>query len=110
MDLQEQLVQAAIQHWPVVAAIGAAGYWLFPKMLKQTLTNGGGEIIRKIIKEENLEQSKAHTDETSRIVSQAIQQHEVVEQQKLQLAIQGFRNEITDQYRLAKRPRSRARP
>lgn len=72
----------------------------FPQAIKSTLSNGGGEIIRKIIKEENELQSKLHRDETSRIVQEAIRAHEVIEQAKLQEAMSEFRAEITDRYRL----------
>ena len=46
--------------------VAVAGYWWFPKQLKLTLSNGGGDIIRHIVKEENAEQTRHYTEEPDR--------------------------------------------
>jgi hypothetical protein len=66
VDLQTRIVNAALDHWPLVAGIFIAGRWLFPKMLRETLSNGGGDIIRGIVKSENDAQTKTHAEELER--------------------------------------------
>jgi hypothetical protein len=56
-------VNALIDHWPLVAGLGVGLWWLFPRALKDTLNNGGGEIIRRIVNEENQKQTVAHARE-----------------------------------------------
>lgn len=68
--------------------------------VKKALTNGGGDIIRQIVRIENEMQSKLHNQETRMIVSDAITQHEQVEAHKLLMAMQEFKNDITDKYDL----------
>ena len=66
MDVYDQIVRAGIDHWPLVAGLLASGYWLFPKMLRSSLLNGSGEVIRTIMREENAAQTKLHSEELDR--------------------------------------------
>lgn len=67
----------------------------FPAAIKTTLSNGGGEIIRGIIRTENEIQSRLHQEETRRIVDAAIKQHEVQEERKIRDALEELRAEVT---------------
>jgi hypothetical protein len=63
VDFTTRVINSAIEHWPLVAGIIVGFWWVFPKMLKQSLSNGGGDIIRRIVSEENAKQTVAHADE-----------------------------------------------
>lgn len=67
-------------------------------MLKNTLMNGGGEIIRGIVAAENKIQSDHNRDAIERIVNDAIKAHERVEQQERMMEINRFRQEVTDRF------------
>lgn len=77
-DLQTRIVNAALDHWPLLVGIAWAGYRMFPKMLKDTLSNGGGDIIRRIVKSENEAQTLAHADALDR----RFQRHEEQEDRR----------------------------
>jgi len=66
-------------HWPLVVGYLASLWWLknnvFPDVLRVTLSNGGGDIIHRIVSEENQKQSDRHTDELRR--------HETMELDKI---------------------------
>jgi hypothetical protein len=76
-----------------------------PSSIKQTLKNGGGEIIRAIVRTENEIQTRLHQEETRKIVDQAIKAHEQVEATRLEQTLAEFRAEITDSYKLPRRKR-----
>lgn len=68
--------------------------------VKRALSNGGGDIIRSIVKSENEMQSRSNHAEMTQIVSSAIKEHEFVEQQRLSMQLQEFRQEITERWKL----------
>ena len=74
----------------------------FPAAIKQTLSNGGGEIIRGIIRTENEIQSRLHQEETRRIVDAAIKQHEIQEERKIREALEELRAEVTGSHGIPK--------
>jgi hypothetical protein len=80
--LQAKLVEALVSHWPLLVALAVVSRWVFPWGLKQTLQNGGGLIIRGIVKEENALQSAASAATTQRIVDDSIRRHELVEERR----------------------------
>ena len=48
-----EYIKEAIEHAPLAIGIAVAYWWLTPKLLKVTLMNGGGEVVRRIVREEN---------------------------------------------------------
>jgi hypothetical protein len=62
MDLQTRIFDEAINHGPLVLGMAWATWWLFPKMLRNGLSNGSGDIIRAIVRSENAEQTKHYSD------------------------------------------------
>jgi hypothetical protein len=74
-----------------------------PASIKATLSNGGGDIIRGIVRAENDRQSQSHRDEMSRIVTEAIRAHEAIEEARVAKALAEFKNEITGEFALKKR-------
>lgn len=103
--LIEKAINAVVMNWPLVLAIAFVGYKVFPKMLRETLLNGGGEIIRAIVASENAKQSVAHHAETTRIVGEAIRNHEEIEGARFGKALADLRTEITGEYVLQPRVR-----
>lgn len=106
LPVTDRMVNAAIDHWPLVAALAISLWWAFPKMLRNTLSNGGGDIIRSIVRGENEHQTKGNEEKFTRIVRDAITAHEAVEANRLAMSLNAFRQEITERYEL---PRRRAR-
>jgi hypothetical protein len=80
VDLSTRIITAAVENWPLVAGIALSFYWLFPKMLKQGLLNGSGEVIRNIVRSENAEQTKARSGEMDR----RFRKHEEQEDRRFQ--------------------------
>lgn len=66
--------------------------------VKRALQNGGGDIIRSIVKTENMAQSEAHRLELKDIVTDAISKHEIVEKQTMNDTIESrfdkFKSEV----------------
>jgi len=62
--------------------------------VKAALTNGGGDIIRSIVKSENMDQSEKHKDEIRLVVNEAIRIHEMTEERKLGEQLEKFRGEM----------------
>ena len=93
-DLIEKIIASAIEHWPLVVGTAASFYWLMPKILKAFFMNGGGEIIKKIVNEENIIQSALHKSEVQAIVNEAIRTHEVIEAKKIEDQLALFKSEI----------------
>jgi hypothetical protein len=69
-------------------------------MFRKTLLNGGGDIIRGIVKSENVIQSNLHKEEMKDIVADAIRAHEEVEKMHMKIALEELRAEITDRYEI----------
>lgn len=76
--MSDLMLKALIDHGALVAALAAMGWWGGPRMVRATLANGGGDIIRGIVKTENLAQNAAHRE----AVSHAISKHEEREWQQ----------------------------
>ena len=70
--MNDKLLEALIAQAPLVAALGAIWYWTTPKLIRSVLSNGGGDIIRGIVRTENAEQSK----ETIASIDKALKAHE----------------------------------
>jgi hypothetical protein len=68
----EKMLQAVIDHGLLAAAICFAYWFATPHLVKKTLMNGGGLIIRQHIELANAEQSK----ETAKAVNAAVGAHE----------------------------------
>lgn len=56
--MSDRLINALIDHAPLVAALGVLYWTATPRLLKTTLSNGGGEIVRRIVGEENAKQTR----------------------------------------------------
>lgn len=70
MDLSGQIVKSMIDNWPLVVGMAILGKWTLPWAIKISLdkyfSNGGGEKLRLIVKEENEAQSRSQKDELDR--------------------------------------------
>jgi hypothetical protein len=53
------MLHAIVEHAPLAVTLAIIYWKLTPRVLKATLTNGGGEIVRRIVREENATQSTA---------------------------------------------------
>lgn len=69
------MLQAIIDHGLLAAALAIAYWWATPHLVKKTLLNGGGVVIRAHIEAANAAQSA----ETARVVGMAIERHEAQE-------------------------------
>ena len=105
MDWQTEIYKSISEHLPLVVGLSVAAWWGFPKMLKNTLLNGGGEIIRSIVRQENDAQSLESEKRMEILVKEAISAHELVEQQKTTIALANLKAEITDRYEIPKNRR-----
>ena len=109
LDLQTRILNSVVDHWPLVVGATVAFWWGFPLMLKKSMSNGGGEAFRAIVRSENEAQSEKHHEKTREIVDQAIRNHEVDEDRKLGLVVADIRDEITDVYPRRRAPRREKR-
>lgn len=111
IDLTTRMALALIDHWPLVAALLVMGYWIFPRVLKSTLLNGAGDIIRGIVRDENQKQSALAKDALDSRFKEHEQQESArfMEGEKRFRAIEMEIADLTDEYPL-KRRRSRRRP
>ena len=95
VDLTTRMAFALVDHWPLVAALLAMGYWIFPRVLKASLRNGAGDIIRAIVKAENEAQSQLHKE----VLDRRLKEHELEEQGRFQrgaVRMSGIEDEIDD--------------
>lgn len=53
----DKMLEIALANAPLVVMLGTAYAWLTPKIIKSTLMNGGGEVVKRIVRECNAEQS-----------------------------------------------------
>jgi hypothetical protein len=104
VDTATKVVNALLDHWALLVGMAVITKWGFPWAIKAVLLNGGGDTIRKIVKEENAAQSAAHAETTHTIVTNAIRNHEIVEEASRRKAFLDFEHEITDRYSLTRRP------
>jgi hypothetical protein len=58
----EKMIEIALANAPLVLMLGSAYAWLTPKIIKSTLMNGGGEIVKNIVRAANAEQTKEHAE------------------------------------------------
>ena len=70
--IEDMLLAAVQQHALWTAGTLLAFYFMFPHLMKKSLTNGGGAILRTHIKAENSEQS----EHMHGVVTQALERHE----------------------------------
>lgn len=70
--MTDKLLETLISNGPLVVALGALYWWATPRLLKATLLNGGGNIVRSIVREENATQTLA----THAAVKSALDDHE----------------------------------
>lgn len=61
-----------------MAALGVVASWLFPRAVHQTLSNGGGDIIRRIVSDENAK----HTAVQSEKLDARFTKHEAAEDRR----------------------------
>ena len=112
IDVATRAWNAAVDHWPLVLFLAAAGWKGLPLVLRAFFNNGGGDQIRALVRAENAEQTKLHNEATARSIAEAIAQHQKEEQANLEEALSSLRMEITGEYPLLPktppRPRLRA--
>lgn len=66
IDLSTRIIMSAVDHWPLVAGLLVASYWVTPRVLKAFFLNGGGEIVRGLVRQENEAQSIKHNADLDR--------------------------------------------
>ena len=78
IDATTHIYQSLVDHWPLVVAYLGSLWWLkknvLGDVLKSVLSNGGGDIIRRIVSEEN---GKQATD-----WNRTLQAHETREEER----------------------------
>jgi hypothetical protein len=55
----DRVVEIAIANAPLLGILAYIYWRVTPRLLKATLLNGGGDAVRRIIREENADQSKS---------------------------------------------------
>lgn len=63
----EKLIETAVMNAPLVAMLVTAYAWATPRIIKSTLMNGGGEIVKNIVRAANAEQSKETAEAFARM-------------------------------------------
>ncbi len=58
MTVDPQLVETLAQNAGLVATIGTLYWFITPRIIRASLSNGGGEVVRRIVHEENAAQSR----------------------------------------------------
>jgi hypothetical protein len=96
IDLTTRIVNSLVDHWPLLVGLIIASYWVFPRVLKAVLLNGGGDTIRAIMRSETAAQTAELAAVTRTIVVDAIRAHEQVEAEKLRAITAELRREMVD--------------
>ena len=53
----DRIIEMIAANVPLFAVIATAYWWATPRMLKSALQNGSGEIVRRIVRDENAHQT-----------------------------------------------------
>jgi hypothetical protein len=80
VDIESKVIAQLIEHWPFMVGFAWMARYGFPWGLKLYFSNGGGVMMRNLIKEELSIQSATQKEEMTRIVQVAIHDHERVEE------------------------------
>ena len=84
MDLSAgAIADQLIGHALLIVGLSVVGWWLYPLLFKKTLQNGGGELIRDLVRLENIDQSALHDDR----LRDAFADHEVRERIEVAAAL-----------------------
>ena len=79
MDITEAITKALIDHVFLISGLAVIFWWgmknVLPREMRNLLSNGGGNIIRRIVKEENADSESRQSDELRKI----IKDHETIE-------------------------------
>lgn len=54
----EKVLEALASNVPLVVAIATVYVWATPRLIRSTLQNGAGEVVKDIVRSANAEQSK----------------------------------------------------
>jgi hypothetical protein len=63
----EKMLEVLTSNLPLVAMLGTVYYAVTPRMIRSTLLNGGGEIVKGIVRACNAEQSKEHAEAIAKV-------------------------------------------
>lgn len=55
--MTDKILEVLLNNAPLVVAIGSLYVWVTPRMIKSTLKNGAGDIVKDIVRAANAEQS-----------------------------------------------------
>lgn len=106
MNLEEIMVTAIINNTPLVIGIAVAGWWLFPKLLRNSLLNGSGEVIRNIVREEGIRTQDEHDERVERLIHKALQEHQLrtdMDLQALKYQVKQDLIEASGEWKLSKK-------
>lgn len=65
--MTEKLVASLIQNGPLVVALGVLYWKATPYLIRMSLQNGSGEVVKQIVQSANLEQSLHHAKELGKL-------------------------------------------
>jgi hypothetical protein len=83
MEWYQKALESMVQHGPLVI-LGALAYWkITPELLKISLKNGSGDLVRTIVREENHKANIEQSGHMAITLKATIERHEEVEQTKL---------------------------
>lgn len=81
LAMTERMMETVADHWALVAAVGVMMWWGGPKALKAFFSNGGGDMMRAIVRSENAAQTDRHNTDMDR----RFREHEERENQRFQV-------------------------
>jgi hypothetical protein len=87
MEWYQRVLESVIVHGPLVIGAGFVYWRATPALIKTSLQNGSGEVVRSIIRDEN---HKANIDQTGHFaltLKATIEQHEDFEKLKMESAL-----------------------
>lgn len=65
--MTDKMFDTLVANGPLVASLAGFYYWATPRLVKSVLRNGGGEIVKRIVREANQEQSRETAEAFSRV-------------------------------------------
>lgn len=61
------MIETCLNNAPLCLALAVAYWKATPYLVKSTLLNGGGEIVKRIVREANAEQSLGHAEDLAKV-------------------------------------------
>ena len=84
--MEQQIVKALVEHWPLAVAFSAVGWWFYkhglPASIRLSLMNGGGEVVKGILVAENAAQENRIVQHVEGVVRKVLGEHERREEER----------------------------